>query len=273
MASFLNACSILLPLAYLLVALDYGALFFLDRSLKKGSPTIGLWMTVALHAAYLLGLTLAWKQLPAATISQALSFLAFSIVVVYAIVERHGGETSTGLWLVSPAFAFSLLSSLLSGPDPVQNDSFSNPLFATHVALALLGYAAFAVAASYGFLFLRLYKDLKQPGFSSFFGKLPALEVLERMMSGALMVGFLSLTGAVTIGLLWSRSLGPDASYTDPKIITTVVVWFLYGGAILLQRLRRWQGRQVAIASLTGLGAVLFSLFAVNIWSDFHTFL
>ncbi len=50
-------------------------------------------------------------------------------------------------------------------------------------------------------------------------------------------------------------------------------VWLLYGGAIVLQRLRRWQGRHVAIASLTGLGAVLFSLFAVNIWSDFHTFL
>lgn len=273
MGAFLNACAILLPLGYLVVALDYGALFFLGRSLRKGSPSVGLWLTVALHAAYLAGLTMAFRQLPAASISQALSFVAFSIVIVYAIVERHSGETSTGLWLVSPAFGFSLLSSLLAGPPPTDSVLFSNRIFATHVSLALLGYAAFAVAASYGFLYLRLYKDLKEPGFSSFFGKLPPLEVLERMMSSALLVGFLALTFAVGIGLSFAREVAPDASYNDPKIIATVAVWLLYGGAIVLRRLQRWQGRQVAIASLTGLAAVLFSLFAVNIWSDFHTFL
>jgi ABC-type uncharacterized transport system permease subunit len=165
------------------------------------------------------------------------------------------------------------MSSLLAGPEPLESVLFSKPVFATHIALALLGYAAFAVAASYGFLYLRLYRDLKEPGFSSFFGKLPPLEVLERLMSGALLVGFSSLTGAVAIGIFYAQSVAPDSTYTDPKIITTLAVWLMYAGALVLRRLRRWPARQVAIVSLTGFGAVLFSLFAVNTWSDFHTLL
>jgi hypothetical protein len=48
----------------------------------------------------------------------------------------------------------------------------------------------------------------------------------------------------------------------------------LYASALLLRRLRRWQGRQTALASLAGLGAILFSLMAVNFFfTDFHGFL
>jgi ABC-type transport system involved in cytochrome c biogenesis permease subunit len=48
----------------------------------------------------------------------------------------------------------------------------------------------------------------------------------------------------------------------------------LYALALLLRRLRRWQGRQTALASLAGLAAILFSLMAVNFFfTDFHEFL
>ena len=48
----------------------------------------------------------------------------------------------------------------------------------------------------------------------------------------------------------------------------------LYAAALLLRRLRRWQGRQTAMASLAGFATILFSLFAVNFcFTDFHGFL
>ena len=59
----------------------------------------------------------------------------------------------------------------------------------------------------------------------------------------------------------------------DPKILFTFATWVLYATALVLRRLRRWQGRQTALASLTGLGAILFSLVAVNFFfPDFHEF-
>lgn len=275
MESALGAAVVLLPVAYLLVAVDYGVLFFTGRALSPWGASLGLKAILLLHLGYLALLTVRWEQLPAANVSQGLSIVAFSVIVVYAIVERLGNERSTGFWLVAIGFFFCLLSSILAGPTPPQHELLHNPLFFGHAVLALLGYAAFAVAASYAFLYLRLYRELKAGKFSLFFGKLPPLEVLERMMSGALMVGFVALTGAVVAGVVWAREVMPAGAWLgDTKILATLVTWLLYAGALLLRRLRRWQGREVAIASLAGFATVLFSLFAVNLWfSDFHSFL
>ena len=273
MQIFLDAATILLPLAYLLVAIAYAFLFFASHPVAERLATPALRGTVLFHLAFLVALAAQFRQFPAATVSQALSIVAFAVAVVYVFVEWHGRARSTGFWLVLQVFFFQLLSSVLTRPNPPDRPIFHEPFFAVHVSLALLGYAAFVVAAGYGFLFLQLYRDLKAGRFSTFYGKLPPLEVLERMMLGALFVGFVALTGAVATGAVWAQRHF-DAWWQDPKILVTCATWVLYAAALLLRRLRRWQGRQTALASLTGFGAILFSLVAVNIFfTDFHGFL
>jgi HemX protein len=271
---FLDAATILLPLAYLLVAIDYGFLFFASHPVAERLATPALRGTVLFHLAYLVALTVQWRQFPAATVSQALSIVAFAVAVVYVFVEWRGRARSTGFWMASLVFFFQLLSSVLTRPNPPDRAIFHDPFFAVHVSLALLGYAAFVVGAGYAFLFLQLYRDLKAGRFSTFYGKLPPLEVLERMMLGALFIGFVALTGAVVIGAVWAQRQHYHAWWEDPKILFTLATWVLYAAALLLRRLRRWQGRQMALASLAGFGAILFSLVAVNIFfTDFHGFL
>lgn len=272
--AFLDTTNILLPLAYLLVAVAYGFLFFSPHPLASRVASPALRGTVLFHLASLVALGVHYEQFPASTVSQALSIVAFAVAVVYAFVEWHGRERSTGFWILSLVFFFQLLSSVLTRPNPPDREIFHNPFFALHVSLALLGYAAFVVAAGYAFLFLQLYRELKAGRFSTFYGKLPPLEVLERMMIGALSVGFVTLTGAVATGAVWAEQLYHDAWLKDPKILVTLATWALYAAALLLRRLRRWQGRQTAMASLAGLGAILFSLVAVNFFfTDFHGFL
>ena len=269
----LSAANLLLPLAYLLVAVVYGFLFFAARPAASRLATPALRGTVAFQFGYLAALAVQHGQFPFATLSQALSVVALAAAVVYVFVEWHGRERSTGFWMVSLVFVFQLLSSLLSRPVPPDRAIFHNPFFAVHVSLALLGYAAFVVAAVYAFLFLQLYRDLKAGRFSTFYGKLPPLEVLERMMAGALWTGFVALTGALVTGALWAEQLYPNWLH-DPKILTTFATWAIYGIALLLRRLRRWQGRQTALASLAGLCVILFSLVAVNhFFTGFHGFL
>jgi HemX protein len=275
--TFLDVAAILLPLAYLLVAIDYGFLFFASQPFAERTATPALRGTVLLHLAYLLGEVVQWRQLPAATVPQALSVVAFAVAVVYVFVEWHGRARTTGFWLVSLVFFFQLLSTVLAAmlphSSPPDRPIFHDPFFSLHVSLALLGYAAFVVAAAYAFLFLQLYRDLKAGRFSTFYGKLPPLEVLEKMMIGAIWVGFVTLTGAVVTGVLWSERTN-TGSLSDPKILSTLAIWALYGAALLMRRLRRWQGRQTALASLTGFGVILFSLMAVNLFlTGFHGFL
>lgn len=274
MTTFLDAATILLPVAWLLVAIAYGFIFFAPRPMADRAATPALRAAVLFHLAYLVSLVVHWRQFPAATVAQALSIVAFAVAVVYVFVEWHGREKSTGFWMVSLVFFFQLLSSILTRPNPPDRPIFHNPVFAIHVSLALLGYAAFVVGAAYAFLFLQLYRELKAGKFSTFYGKLPPLEVLERMMIGALTVGFISLTGAVITGIFYAERIYHQTWLHDPKILTTLATWVLYASALLLRRLRRWQGRQTALASLAGLGAILFSLMAVNFFfTDFHGFL
>ncbi len=274
MQTFLAIANLLLPLAYLLVAVNYAILFFSPQPRAERIATPALRGTVLFHLLYLVALTLQHHQFPAATVSQALSMVAFFVAVVYVFVEWHGRARSTGFWLVALVFFFQLLSSVLTRPNPPDRAIFHDPFFSIHVLLALLGYTAFVVAAGYGFLYLQLYRDLKGGRFSTFYGKLPPLEVLERMMMGALLVGFVALTGAVATGAFWANRLYHDQWLHDPKILFTLATWVLYAAALLLRRLRRWQGRQTALASLAGFGAILFSLMAVNFFfSDFHGFL
>jgi len=272
--TFLDVANILLPLLYLGTAISYGFVFFASHPTANRTATPALRGTLLLHLACLAALAVHHQQFPAATVSQALSIVACAVAVVYAFVEWHGRERSTGFWMVLLVFFFQLLSSLLTRPNPPDREIFHNPLFAAHVSLALLGYAAFVLASAYGFLFLQLYRDLKGGRFSTFYGKLPPLEVLERMMIGALMVGFVTLTGAVITGAVWAERLYHDAWMRDPKILITLATWVLYALALTMRWLRHWKGRQTAIASLAGLGAILFSLVAVNFFfTDFHGFL
>lgn len=269
--TFLDAAHVLLPLAYLLAAVAYGFLFFADVPLAHRLATPLLATAVGLHLASLIAAAVRWRQLPLTSVAQALSVIALAVAVVYLFVERHGGERSTGFTLVTLAFALQLLASLLHRPGPPPAPPLASPLFAGHVALALAAYAAFAVAAGYGFLFLRLYRELKGGGFSTYFGRLPPLEVLDRMTTGSIAVGAAALAAALLLGALWARGVAPGGWLADPKTLATLGILALYALTLLLRRLGRWHGRQTAVASLVGLAAVLFSLLTVNsAFTGFH---
>ena len=260
-----------LLVVYALATAAYGVLFFTGREDAQRLAGPLLRVAVALHLGYLAWLTARWQQFPGATVSQALSVVAFAVAITYLFLEWLGRERTTGFWVIAQVLVFQLLSTVLHEPRPPQRELFEHPLFGIHVFLALLGYAAFAVAASYGFLFLRLYRELKRARFSVFYGKLPPLEVLERLMTGALGIGFVALSGALLDGAAWLAQIRHANWLSDPMVLLSFATWALYGGALLLKRLKRWQGRQTALASLAGLGVIVVSLVAVRaLMAGFH---
>lgn len=264
MESFLSAAKVLLPLAYLVLVLLYGAVFLARHRTAERLVQPLLLGTLALHVAYLVALGLRWHQFPAATVPQALSVVALAVALVYALEEHLSQERATGVWLMSLVLLFQLLSSTLVRPDVPSIRPFASPLFATHLALALVGYAACVVASGYAFLFLRLYRELKLARFRLFYGRLPPLEVLDRLMSWSLAVGFLALTGAAAVGMTYSYQTQGAFELGDPNVLFTLATWALYGLALLMRRLGRWQGRQTAIACLAGLAVIILSLIVVN---------
>jgi len=137
----------------------------------------------------------------------------------------------------------------------------------------MLGLSGFTISAVYGFLYLMLYKDIKLNKFGLIFNRLPNLEVLEKLSFISAVIGFILLTIATVIGVIWLPKAFPDFSYTDPKLISSFIVWLLYGIGIFSKSIGKWRGKKVVVLSIIGFIMAIMSTMVSNFLAkSFHSF-
>ena len=275
----LDLLNILIPLGYLLAVLNYLVYFADQHAWSRDTVTPLARTVVTLHLVYLGLQTIVFRHLPLANVWEAFSFIAFALALVYLVLEWRQGDRATGVFLLSPALFFQIVSSaFITHTDqviPVLRSSW----FGTHVTAALLGYAAFAIAAVYGALYLLLYRELKGGRVGLIFQRLPNLEILARLNVTALTLGWGALTMAITVGVIWSATLSASGAMeidllSDPKFLSTVTVWVIYGLCVASRYVLRLSSRVVSYLSLTAFLLMLASSFAVNLLlKSFHTFI
>ena len=213
------------------------------------------------------------QHFPIATVFEAFSVLAFSILVLYALIESRIGVHTTGLFIIMIAFAFQTVSSAFIEPPQRFSARLWEPQFMMHVSTAILGYSGMAVSAVYGLLYLMLFYDIKQHRFGLIYKQLPSLEVMESFTHRAAWLGFAFLSVAMTSGIiLLKKEYGTYWSW-DPKLMITFIAWIIYGICVSARQLWGWSPKRVAFTSLTGFAVILFSLVIVNLLlSSFHGF-
>ena len=234
---------------------------------------------VGLHLLYLGLCALAYEHVPVANSWEGFTFMALAIAVVYLGLEWRWKDKTTGVFLFAPVLFFQILSSAFvthtKDVDPVLRSS----LFGVHVTTALLGYAALAVAAVYGIMYLLLFREVKRHRLSLLLRRLPTLETLSRLNAGALAFGWIGLTLGIVWGSIWARELMGSGTIagdlvTDPKFLMTVALWALYSVALGGRYVLRWPNRQLAVWSVVAFGLLLGSSLAVNlILPSFHRFI
>jgi HemX protein len=229
-------------------------------------------LVLVLHASYLALRTARFGHVPLASVPEVLTSVAFAVALVYSLVERSSREQRTGVFLVAVPFFSQLASTFFirnTGDFPAV---LRSPLFAVHTSSAVIGYAAFAVSAVYGVLFLLLYHELKLRRFGLFFDRLPPLETLSNMCLRAVFVGLAALTMTIVCGSLWARIKFPGFYY-DPKFLATIVVWIVYMIAAWLHYGRRTGDRQVILLSLVGFALLVGAAFIARLaFATFHAF-
>jgi ABC-type uncharacterized transport system permease subunit len=138
---------------------------------------------------------------------------------------------------------------------------------------ALLGYSGITISAVYGFLYLTLYKDIKLNKFGLIFNRLPNLEVLETLSFYSAILGFVLLTFAITIGIIWLPKAFPKVGLLDPKLVGTFLVWIIYGIGITTKALGKWRGKKVVTLCIIGFAIAIISTILTNFLSlSFHSF-
>jgi ABC-type transport system involved in cytochrome c biogenesis permease subunit len=118
-----------------------------------------------------------------------------------------------------------------------------------------------------------LYHDIKSSRFGVIYQRLPNLETLERMSITATVFGFILLTIAIVVGLIWLPRISGGVSYADPKLFGTMGIWLIYAIGLTAKRLKGWQGRKMMVLSMFGFATAMFSMTFINVFlSSFHKF-
>ncbi len=242
---------------------------------------MGFWVIVIGFITNTGGIALRWVEsyqmgyghAPFSNMYESLVFFSWTLAALYIFVEFKYKESIIGVF-VSPliflAIAYASFDPSMSAKiSPLIPALKSNWLIA-HVITCFLGYAGFALA--FGFSFIYFVKP-KNPSQTSIFAKLPDWEIMDELTYQMIVFGFLFLTIGIITGAVWANSAWGKYWSWDPKETWSLITWFIYAIFLHLRLMRGWQGRNLALVSIVGFLAVLFTYFGVNyLLSGLHSY-
>ncbi|MCK5620211.1 MAG: cytochrome c biogenesis protein CcsA [Candidatus Krumholzibacteria bacterium] len=273
MKSFGLALSYLLPALYFCAVLLYFLIFFRKKKHLEYLTTYFLGVLVAVHVV---NMTIRWFALhvvPVSTVFDAMSFLAFAILVVYFIIELSIKNKASGFFIMSFAFVAEVTSAINYNWKPETNELLTNTPFAIHASLNIVGYTALSLSAIYALLYIIQNRNMKLRRFNVIYDQLPALTYLEMMSIRSVLIGIVLTGCGLMLGHYQTHQVFDKIWLSDPKVIVSDLVWLFYVLGYIGARVFRWRGRWMAYLSLSGFTALMLGGVIVVFFADsFHEF-
>jgi len=236
----------LLSMFYLVTAFLYGADFFRDFQPAKTYKLPLLALTVLTHVVYLGLLTsLEGYKISYSTVN-LMTMVALTLTITYLFIEFTTKSDKTGFFVISFAAGAQLISSILTSLTPNTGVTFNGIGIGVHLTAAIFGFSAIAIAGLYSFLYLLLFRQIQQNRFELLFQRLPNLEVLEKLTMHAVAFGFIFLSITLFAGVIEQKASGEAISLLEPRLITLIIIWLLYGTSIFIKPIIGWDIKHMA---------------------------
>ena len=223
------------------------------------------------YESYQLGI----GRAPLTNMYESLAFFAWTIAVIYLVLERKFKMKTMGAF-VAP-FPFLIMAYASLNPNDIQPlvPALKSNWLISHVVTCFVGYAAFAVSFVVSILYL--LKGGSEKGSSktagSFWDFLPASSVLDEIGYKTIAIGFPLLTIGIVTGAFWANVAWGTYWSWDPKEAWSLIVWLIYAAYLHARITRGWRGKRAAILSIVGFAATLFCYLGVNlILSGLHSY-
>jgi cytochrome c-type biogenesis protein CcsB len=264
---------------YGLAAFLYIASWIFKKSVIGKSATLTALIGFLLNSAGIIlrwveSYTLGYGHAPLSNLYESLIFFAWVIILIYLIIERIYGNRSIGSFIAPLAFlsiAYASLSPNISSRiQPLMPALKSNWLIA-HVFTCFIGYAAFAIAFGLSLIYLLQTKN-SEASSKGVWAKMPSKEVLDELTHQMIMLGFLFLIIGIITGAVWANSAWGRYWGWDPKETWSLITWFVYATLLHARLMIGWHGKRIAILSVIGFAAVLFTYFGVNLLPGLHSY-
>ena len=257
-------------------------LYLVALVFKKQTPgMLATWVVVLGLIGNTAGIIMRWLEsyqmgfghAPLSNLYESLVFFAWTIALLYLVIERRYGNRVVGAFvmpLASLAIAYASLSPNISDRiQPLLPALKSNWLIA-HVVACFIGYAAFAIA--FGLSIMYLIRQRESSSENALIERFPKPRVLDGLTHQMIMFGFLFLSVGIFTGAIWANSAWGRYWGWDPKETWSLITWFIYATLLHAKMMRGWHGRRIAFLSVLGFAAVLFTYFGVNLLPGLHSY-
>lgn len=224
------------------------------RALLLGVPGLGALLHVWVVA-----------RLSLVGLSPALSLIALCLILLQLASEGMLRASAVALFTAPLAAGFVGLALLLAPAAAAPVVAARNAWLVAHVSLSGLGVALLTVAGAAAALYLVQFRQLKTKRFGQVFQFFPPLDQLDRLNRTALVVGFVTLTFGALLAVGYEVRFAGAAPVNPPMVVWGMFTWGVLGWAVWARIVRRWSGRPAAVASLTGLAAVVLVYLALKL--------
>ena len=220
-------------------------------------------------AMFVRGLSL--QECPVHNLYEAMTFVDWTIVAAFLVLGLWPRVRFLGAFAAPVIFAIGVFA-LMPGLDPShtgQAPFASNDLVSLHAALTLLSYGAFGLSSVAAVMYLTQEHDLKFHKLRAVVSRMPPIDRLEKITSRLLWAGFVLLTVGLALIPFLLQDRPELHAATDPKVIWSGLVWFLYLALLVLHGRFAQSGRKFAWGAVAGFAFVVLTFWGVNLLSPF----
>ena len=248
--------------AALIVYFAASVLQFIGSALKKDGlnkiARVAFGLGFLLHTGYTVWRGFTAGRLPLANQFEFASGFAWAIAALgFFLYWKLRQE-----WVMTAAMpmAFLILSYTAFQPMQIKDimPALRSTWFALHIGSAAFSYAAFAISAGLGVVYLVQLKKGKSADD-------PRMKQMDYLGYRIVCLGFLLLTVVIFSGAIWAEQAWSSWWSWDPKETWALITWIFYA-IYLHQRLRlKWQGRRMAWLAVIAFVLVIFTFAGVNL--------
>jgi cytochrome c-type biogenesis protein CcsB len=216
----------------------------------------------AVHSITLIAVAVETGRPPLGSLSEAVSTAVWVVVLLEMLVERRYQIPVLGAFVMPVVLVLSL-NSFAARPSTLQQlgAAFHGAWVWVHIALAMVGIAAFVLNFAGALMYLLQERQLKakrRPG--AFYYRLPDLQTLDRLTYRTLALGFPFLTTGLILGALWARTAWGGVLTFDPLASLSFIAWAIYAATLAGRAVAGLHGRRAAYFALFGFTVLVLTL-------------
>ncbi|HMJ89106.1 MAG TPA: cytochrome c biogenesis protein CcsA [Candidatus Acidoferrum sp.] len=244
---------------------------FLLRREKRHHNRLNYFLLLSALVAHTYAMVLSGFSLKACPINSlygATTFISWTMVAAYLVIGLFHKLRFLGSYVAPLLFAIGVFALFTPRHVSQGTPNFTGGWGSLHIAAFTLAYAAWALSAVAGAMYLTQERDLKMHKLRAVLSLMPPIQRLETVTNRLLVGGF----ALFTVGLIVSVTFAHHGEFTmrgDFKVIWAGFVWLLYLGLILM-RWKFWRGRRFAVSAIGACAFVLLTFWGSSLMSPSH---